>query len=652
MRFDQIVIKNYRQYQQLDFVFPHGAHDLHIIVAQNRVGKTNLLNALTWCFYGKEPHLGNSDPTKGKPIINATTVEEARKNGISEEEVVVTTYASDGQTKLIYERCLPVKIGRDTLFREKEIFSVRVSLGQDYKTYEGEAAKPFVECYMPESIRKYFYFDGEQLNNYFLSATPEVRAAIYAISQVDLVSKINNRLGDVIKQYGKEAAKNQPDIQVFSSATEEAGKAIEAAQKDITELKEQITKSTAAIEQISSELRDQENLPELEVKYQDSQNHKSTLDQKRADIIERMLSFIRQQRIALTFCVVAQKAIEVIDQKRAEKALPPNIDKEMLIGILHDHRCTICNHDLSSKEEAHIKELIDKFQVSSATSNILTGMYDELKRLVAEARSYPSDKAKLADELSSIDAEIKKNDKTVVDLLVRIGKFDDKGHVRQMYEDRNHHKMLIETNTKKLGVAESRLSLSQESQLKANNALSKALGQIDECKYIKELIDFAADCQRIMRETESEIMADIRVQMEDQTTTRFLQLIWKKNAFKKIILSDDYRLDLISTDDYSCVGTCSATERSLLALSFTLALHEVSGFKSLLFIDTPIARASDVNRTNFAEVLKVVSENKQIILTFAPSEYSSEIKQVFAPVAASSVSITLENEQNVRKVVD
>lgn len=60
MRFTSIQINNFRQYEELKLVFPkNGQYDLHIINAENGVGKTNVLNAITWCLYGKEPHLGN-----------------------------------------------------------------------------------------------------------------------------------------------------------------------------------------------------------------------------------------------------------------------------------------------------------------------------------------------------------------------------------------------------------------------------------------------------------------------------------------------------------------------------------------------------------------------------------------------------------------
>ena len=117
------------------------------------------------------------------------------------------------------------------------------------------------------------------------------------------------------------------------------------------------------------------------------------------------------------------------------------------------------------------------------------------------------------------------------------------------------------------------------------------------------------------------------------------KLIWKKGIYDDIVLEEQYQLDLIHRDGYPCVGSCSAAERSLLALAFTLALHEVSGFNSLLFIDTPVARVSGENRHNFAEVLKHVSENKQLILAFTPDEYSEKIQAIFKPIASTTVHL-------------
>ena len=91
----------------------------------------------------------------------------------------------------------------------------------------------------------------------------------------------------------------------------------------------------------------------------------------------------------------------------------------------------------------------------------------------------------------------------------------------------------------------------------------------------------------------------------------------------------------------NCLGSISAAERELLALSFTLALHKISGFDSPISIDTPVARVSDDHRENFANIFLEVSKNKQVILLFTPAEYSEEISNVLEEKINSKYMINL-----------
>ena len=263
------------------------------------------------------------------------------------------------------------------------------------------------------------------------------------------------------------------------------------------------------------------------------------------------------------------------------------------------------------------------------------------------AESYISDKEPYLEELKSIDLAIQKNKEQSGKLVERLGKFPDKEGIHKLYDEREHLEELKQSNTKKLGAHEAALASAKEAWQKAKKDLIKAMSSQKECHQLVTMINFASKCQNIMENTESEIMAAIREQMQSRTTEEFLGLIWKKDSYSSIELSQDYDLNLFDVDGYSCVGTCSAGERCLLALAFTIALHEVSGFNTLLFIDTPVARVDGENRTNFAEALSIVSENKQIIMTFTPEEYSEAVRKVFDPILTTKKTLSLVDEKFV-----
>jgi len=130
-----------------------------------------------------------------------------------------------------------------------------------------------------------------------------------------------------------------------------------------------------------------------------------------------------------------------------------------------------------------------------------------------------------------------------------------------------------------------------------------------------------------------------------RTFDTFSSLIWKEKTYKKVVIDDSFNIDLIHTDGYSCLGSCSAAERALLALSFTLSLHKVSGFEAPLVIDSPVGRVSDINRENFGKVLTKVSKGKQLVMLFTPSEYSDEIKPLFQKNASNIYFVNSVNER-------
>ena len=89
MRIESIEIKNFRQYREEKVLFPKksGSKDIHIIIGENGEGKTNILNALTWCLYGEELHLG--DKNTAIRTINSQYVNELRSKGERFGEVSV-----------------------------------------------------------------------------------------------------------------------------------------------------------------------------------------------------------------------------------------------------------------------------------------------------------------------------------------------------------------------------------------------------------------------------------------------------------------------------------------------------------------------------------------------------------------------------------
>ena len=168
--------------------------------------------------------------------------------------------------------------------------------------------------------------------------------------------------------------------------------------------------------------------------------------------------------------------------------------------------------------------------------------------------------------------------------------------------------------------------------MKSNRLLDIYRKQLDFCKKGIILLD----------ETLNEIIDECRKEMEIVTFDIFNKLIWKKDAFSKVNILEDYSFELLDAYGQQTLGACSAAERALLALSFTIALQQTSGHDSLLYIDTPLGRVGEKNRINFTEVLTGIAESKQVILSFTPTEYDENVRRLLANEYSSYCELSFD----------
>ncbi|MCG3254524.1 MAG: AAA family ATPase, partial [Candidatus Heimdallarchaeota archaeon] len=95
MKIHCLEIENYRQYRgknKIDFTLDDEMN-FTVILGVNGAGKTNILNAITWCLYGEEAHLLKYRDKMGK--INESALAEM----------------NDGDT---LKACVRISFGTDT----------------------------------------------------------------------------------------------------------------------------------------------------------------------------------------------------------------------------------------------------------------------------------------------------------------------------------------------------------------------------------------------------------------------------------------------------------------------------------------------------------------------------------------------------------
>ena len=221
--------------------------------------------------------------------------------------------------------------------------------------------------------------------------------------------------------------------------------------------------------------------------------------------------------------------------------------------------------------------------------------------------------------------------------------FTDKEAISNAIDTRNQFKKERDKHLGLIGREEQKIAELKKQFVEVNEELQKLLKKNSELEFVQKKIDFCKCCRKIIDETRDEILTECRKAMQTETFRIFERLVWKEDTFAKVEIGEDYTLRLYDTFGNQTLGSCSAAETALLALSFTLALQEISKHDSLLFIDTPIGRVDPQNRENFIRTLLDVSVNKQVILTFTPSEYDSSVKSIINNAYSTLSSLSQTN---------
>lgn len=645
MRIERVEIRNFRQYKDVVFDFEkRGKHDLHVILGNNGIGKTNLLNAISWCLYGKESHLGNEKSAKKR--INSTVLEETIQSGGSKCRVVVSVTIGVDNKRITFERSQEFKATKEA-FEYKPSFVVTVisSSGNEVIT-DAERIDNLVKQYLPEDIKEYFFFDGEQLDKYFISNQGEkIHQAIFNISQVNLLDSMSDRLGKVIHDFQNEAGNKNVGIKELNDKKSAKESSISDLRTRIAECKKQISIAESEITICNEYLAGKDGVPDKEKEYQDISSQIEAREALLADHNIAFNRFIREYKVLFALYPRLKKTLDLVNEKEGKGQLPPNIDRQFLEKMLKYHKCLICGRDMDEGEEKSVKGLLKQLELSTSISHLLVKMKSPLEEAVERCQKYPEEREALVEKEKSLTDELKQLRERFNKLDAFLKNYSDKDKIREMHEKRSRYQDLKKKNDEDRIKFEIMLSTAQKELTSIEAELATAIQNQADLAELEKKIAFTKKSLSIVNEIEQEMMDEVKEKMTVETMDIFERLDWKTETFDHIELDDSYNLELFDSFGYPMVGACSAAERALLALSFTLALQKVSGYDSMLFIDTPVGRVDLENRAYFAEVLKQLSENKQVIMTFTPSEYSQEIRNILEPCESTYKELTTFDER-------
>lgn len=632
MFLDYIEINNFRPYygnQRINFGFT-GDENLTVILADNGSGKTSLVNALTWCLYGRELH---DVRDKSEPLYNLKIAEEADTQGLDEIKVNVKIrfyyFDEDSNKKyFIVSRELSFQKWVDNQWSsEYDSYVIVDETGEE--PLDRDRAQYAIDNKIPENMFQYFFFNGATLSNYFDNSETKLtlKKSIKQISQINLIDDMSKHLSSTLtainKHYDKLRPKDQKNYNFL----------IENKISEKEDLEDQIEDNYDKIE----------NAQKLVLKFDDNlkkvdSNHVKELTHRRDDLNDEKFSLTNSikedtyeydELILELFPIAAlfdelTESIRIADESRQTKTAPPQIERTLLNDILEDGYC-ICGVKLEDHPEC-IEELNKRLEKSSKIKHEdFYKDYYEIKNVLSKLKDLPKIE-RLRKNIQTNKSRLHSVRLEIEDISEELSSIDEE-NVAIWEEHREKNQKIMDKLRKENISHAKKIEKVKNDIIKLKEERKKNIAVNGELKELANKIEFCETAIDVVSTLNSDVQKYIRDKVNQKTKEQFINIDWAYNKYTDVTIEEDYRITVTKSSGRKVrPGDLSDGEENLLALSFMMALHSLSGFEIPLIIDAPLEKLDKSKRLEFISDLHDYTKDKQIVFLFTDSQYTDDVR--------------------------
>lgn len=625
----KIKLTNYRQFidQTITFNEPE-KKNVFIIEGKNGTGKSNIFNAINWCMFEDEAHLG--DKTKNQDICNTKQLKALKPGASIETSVEMDFVTSRG----------PVRISR-SLKTYKEDDGTDVQGDSELKVFEfpskGQTIispnpQYVISRILPADMAHFFFIDGEKLRQMFEKINKnQIKDSIFNLSQVNLLQNAITHLTNTKAHFRTQRPSDEdPLIQQYEAELQGKENELERMKKKIRELKEEISKSQGTKKEIDEKLKKigSSDLKKYQVEREFSDKEIARLSLELDSAREEYFKFLFELSKLLIFTKALKKTEGVIAELSKQKRLPPKIDLEYLKELIDSGKC-MCGCSLAKDKEAAkaLGALVADMHVSKFAELASTVKYGV--RTIFSRVNQKDVLIRFADlprRIKRFEMEHEREQKKYKELCDKIGgiRVEEVELLERMRTDAiekagsaTHQVFSLEDSVRKL-------SKTIEEAQKALNRLSSKKGRY---QHFTKKIQTCEDAISHLEELKTRLMGEIRTDTEKHMRDYFSSLVSAKD-FEPPQITEDYGLELYNKDGKNFIHRLSAAETLCMGYSFMAALRQTSGFVAPIIVDTPLAKIDDDYTLNVARWMNAALPDAQIILLVTNKEYSAEFSAV------------------------
>ena len=423
MKIEKLILENFRQYRgRQEVVFAiDDEQNITLVHAENGFGKTALLNALLWGFYG---HKGFSeDFPKKESILNSTEAAISRDPELTEAAVTI----------LFEHEGVHYTLRRSLTLAQERVDSKKTELQMEFirdgQPFTQNQPQQRIESFMPFDISSLLFFNGERIDH--LAMEQNASRVTDAIHQMLGLKLLRSAIADLRNQSvrGKLRAelrdKTSDEKKSLIDRQTAIDEAIEAA--DQRKLTEQDNLANIAIDlaKVNDKLAANRTVHELQKKRKSLEEHQRALTARRAEVEKKLAKLISEDGFSLFVEDLTRRGRELVRDLRSKKAIPARVLNSFIEELLEARRCICCRPLEPGSEERKAVEselsLAGNLEFNNAVGALdnALGFLESARIRTAEAVTEANNErlqieeelTSIAEDLAAIGKKIKKDGK-------------------------------------------------------------------------------------------------------------------------------------------------------------------------------------------------------------------------------------------------
>ena len=630
MKLHSLTTRNFMPYKgEMELTFPQDEQrNVMIVFGDNMRGKTSILNAIRWAFYGEA--LGrHSRPIPLQEIINkdATLADDWRVE--VHVKFDANGYAYD--LRRVADRRQLVATPSNP-----EDFTRSIHLTRDGSTVSGDQIEAEIGLIAPKQISRFFLFDGELLQEYetlLIEDSQQGQQIKEAIEQVLGVPALTNGRVD-IQTILKQAQKHQnADLKQIAGLEKQAERheeltgQIDAIDRDLEDLNERLKKVREERTALDDELEAAQSVigakATLDVKLADQKFLTEDCDKKEAerldlrsgawkDLIDAQLQIRRSQ--------LERQRKELMDSIKKRSGLSQKVSD--LQQLLDTRECPTCEQVLSDERRSQIGEALGKAEAelqsindSSAALQDISGQIDALSKIRginAKDRLRQADK-----DLQGYHVRLTQIENDIEKLRDEIAGYDTAAIARKrvMHSEKIKEEGRLQGDTQDQNVQRKKLVDELAVSQKAIEGLTKDRTQRSTIK-----VSLCSDLEKIFSQSIEQLRDKLRQRVEALANDAFKNMTTQK-SYRGLEINDNYGLQIIDASGRH-VAIRSAGAEQIVALSLIDGLNRTGRAAGPVIMDTPFGRLDLNHRDNILSYLPSVTS--QFVLLVHSGEIRKE----------------------------